>query len=181
VVEAIVDPVDDGAVGVERSETAPAGLHHTGLVAQVEEAVVLACETGRGQVFGGGRASDGHADGARVSRRQGAEGRGDLLSQRRAARRCINDGARARASPGELGDVGGIEVVKQRLEFSLGARFAQGVPVGRRGDGESVGHADGLGSEQPPQLAQRRRLAADKRHIVHSQRVERPNVDSPVG
>src|SRR6266700_8094751 len=41
VVEAVVDAVDDGPVGEDRSEAAPASLDHLGLAAHVEETLVL--------------------------------------------------------------------------------------------------------------------------------------------
>ena len=57
VVEAVVDAIDDGAVGEDRGKAAPAGLEHVGLAAHIQKALVLAGEARGRQVLGGRRAA----------------------------------------------------------------------------------------------------------------------------
>ena len=54
VVEAVVDALDDGAVGKDRGEAAAAGLEQVGLAAHIQKALVLAGEAGGRQILGGG-------------------------------------------------------------------------------------------------------------------------------
>ena len=60
-VESVVDPVDDGAVGEDRGEAAPARLEQGRLAVDVEKALVLAGKAGGRQVLSGRRAA--HRDG----------------------------------------------------------------------------------------------------------------------
>ena len=60
-VEAVVDAIDDRAVGEDRGEAAPAGLEQIVFAAHVEKALVLPGEARRRQILRGGRAA--HRDG----------------------------------------------------------------------------------------------------------------------
>ena len=58
-IEAIVDAIGDRAIREQRGEAAPARIHQIARPANIEEAVVLACEARGRQIFGGGRAAHG--------------------------------------------------------------------------------------------------------------------------
>ena len=62
-IEAVVDAVDDAAIGEQRGEAAAAGLEQIVVAADVKVALMLAGEAGGGQVFRGGRTAhrDSHA------------------------------------------------------------------------------------------------------------------------
>ena len=92
-VEAVVDAIDDGAVGEDRGEAAPAGFDQFGLAADVEIALVLTGKARRRQILGGRRAAHGDGDTGAVLLFERAIGTRDLLAQPRAAGRLVDDPA----------------------------------------------------------------------------------------
>ena len=58
-IKAVIDTIDDGAVGEQRGEAAAAGLDEGFVTANVEVALVLPGETRLGQILGGCGTADG--------------------------------------------------------------------------------------------------------------------------
>jgi hypothetical protein len=115
VVEAVVDAINNGAVGEQRGKALPASLEHVVRAADIQIALMLAGEAGGWQVLGGGRAAHRDRDVVAVFRFQFAVGLHDRLAQ------CIGGGggvdnlpSRARAFR-EQRHVGDIEAIEQRL------------------------------------------------------------------
>ena len=77
-VEAVVDAVDDRAIGEERGEAAPAGFEQLGFAAHVEKALMLTGEARGRQVFGGRRAAHRDRDALAAFLFERVIGGGDL-------------------------------------------------------------------------------------------------------
>jgi hypothetical protein len=94
VIEAIVDPVRNRAVGEDGSETAPAHLDDRSRVTNIEEAFVLAGEARGRQILGRRGTADRDRDIGAVFVFELSIGRRDRVGQRRGAGRRIDDLAR---------------------------------------------------------------------------------------
>ena len=99
-VEAVVDAVDDGAVGEDRGEAAPARLEQIVFAAHIEKALMLSGKTRGRQVFGGRRAAHRDRDIGAAFGFERSIRRSDLLAQARyfrsLGRRCGGPPQRAR-------------------------------------------------------------------------------------
>src|ERR1700690_1777435 len=100
-VETIVDPINDRAVGKNRGEAPAASLEQPLLPTNVEEAFMLPGETGGRKVFRRRRTTDRNGDIFAVFRLELAIGGGDLCAQAVAAGCRIDDLARLRGIHGK--------------------------------------------------------------------------------
>src|SRR6516165_1159869 len=93
VVEAVVDAIDDGAVGEDRGEAPAAGLKQIAFAAYIQKALVLASEAGCRQVLGGGRAAHRDRDTGAALLFESTIGCGDLAAEMRRAGGLVNQPA----------------------------------------------------------------------------------------
>ena len=145
VIEAVVDAIDDGAVGEQRGKAAPAGLEQVLLATDVQIALVLTGEARGRQILGGRRAAHGDRHVGAVLLLELAIGGSDRL---RAAPPCRSPHRRSRAPCGTLRqkrDIGLVELIECRMQRLPGLRGGQGVAIGLRDDGKAVRHAYTLG------------------------------------
>jgi hypothetical protein len=143
VIEAIVDAVDDGAVGEDGGEAAAARLDQRVLIPDMKIAFVLACEAGGGQVFGRGRAADRDAQVRTGARLQLSIGGEDLVTKRSSASRRIHDAPGLGRSLGQRLQVGDVEARQLRGKARPGVSLGQGIAIRLGRDRKSVRHADG--------------------------------------
>ena len=161
VVEAVVDAIDDGAVGEDRGKAAPAGLEQIGLAAHIQKALMLAGEAGGRQVFGGRRAAHGNRDPGAAFFFEGAIGRGDFRTEMRIAGRLVNQPAGGNGALGEQCHIVVVECGEKPAQLVLDAGPGERVAIGPSGQREALGHSDPLGCEHRIKLAERRVLAAN--------------------
>ena len=166
VVEAVVDPIGDRAVGENRGEAAAAGLEQCIRATHVEKAFVLAGEARRRQVLRRRRAA--HCDryvGAVVSLQLpiGADG---LLPQLLDSRGAIDDAARFGGSLGEQVDAPLVELSEEPVKRLPRLCGGERVAVGRGGEGKAIRHQDAFGGQRRIHLSQGRVLAADQTDVV---------------
>ena len=183
-VEAVVDAIDDGAVGEQRGEAAPAGLEHVVGAADVQKAFMLTGEAGGRQVLGGRRAAHRDRDVVAVLGFEfGDKPRATALAQALGAGGGVDDAARLLRALREQRDVGDVEVVEQRMQPRprIGCRQRIAVGIGR--EGEAVRHAH-AGLHQVRHRARRarrscRRPAAHRQPQLANQRMSRASCSSP--
>jgi hypothetical protein len=136
VVEAIVDAVDDGPIGEDRREAAPASLDHVGLAADIQETLVLSRKASAGQILGRRRAADRHGNSDTASGLERAIGLGDLSAHCRIARRLVYELPGSGSALSELQDVAVIDVGQQPMQFvsrfGLSQRLAIGISCQRK-------------------------------------------------
>ena len=166
-VEAVVDAVDDGAVGEERGEAAPARASSSAASpADVQEALLLAGEARLRQILGGRARADRHRRliGPGLAReRPYAE---TIASSRPAGSGADSTSARSLAPRrGQRGHVLAGHPFEDGGEPVAQAVAVEERPVGVRGDRESVGNANPGRAELAVELTERRRLAADQGHV----------------
>ena len=160
----VVDPevgaVGDGAVRPQRGPAAAHGVEERLAPHDVQVGVLLAGETGRGQVLGGGRRPDRH-------RHVRLPGAGRI--------RAVVPGTQAAVGR----DDGRRDVVGQRRGAQQLARShgIGGVDAGRSTGVRRRGHAEPAGHRQPrgDQLAEVRRLPAHRRQVRGPQLPEVPH------
>ncbi len=182
-VEAVRRPIDDRAVGEERSEAAAASLDQRRLALDVQKALVLPGETGVRQVLGGGGAADGHADIAAPAQQFAVSG-AQLGDQWREVGRLVDQRARRLAAPRQLGHVSDVEIVDQRMQLRPGAGGGEAVAIGVGDDGEANRRTHAGVPQGALHLAQRRVLAADQSDVLAAERfkwadVVRRHADHP--
>ena len=161
VVEAVVDAIDDGAVGEDRGKAAPAGLEQIALAAHIQKALMLAGKAGGRQVFGGRRAAHRDRDPGAAFLFESAIGRGDFRTEMRGAGGLVNQPAGGGGALGEQCDIVVVEAGKKAAQFVLDTGRGERVAVGSGGQREAFGHSDPFGREHRIKLAKRRGLAAD--------------------
>src|ERR1039457_6369482 len=106
----------DGAVREEARETAPACVEQTFLAVHVQEGLLLARETRRGQVFGCGRRTHCEADVFAVLLLKSAVAFDDLGGEVVRKTCSVNDFAGQLRAPSEVPDVTRIKVVKSFVQ-----------------------------------------------------------------
>ena len=169
VVEAVVDPINDGAVGKDRGKTAPARLDCIGLAAHVQKALMLPGETGGRQILGGRRAAHRDRDFGTASLLEPAVGVRDLCTECRIAGGVVNETASDGSALGKQRHIMMVEAREQPAKFHLDPSLGQRCAIGPRGQCETFGYSV---AEQRAQFAKRCGLAADRRHILQSDILE---------
>ena len=142
----------------------------------VEIRILLAGEARRRQVLGGRRAAHGETHLLAVLLLKLAVGIQNLGGQVVGEPGAVDDLTGALAFARQRGDVGGVEVVELGMQTVPGAGLVQHVAIGLGGDGESVRDADALPGQLLEHLAQRGVLAADERHVVDADLLEKADV-----
>ena len=140
-VKAVVDAIDDGAVGEDRGEAAPAGLDHIVFAAHVEKALVLPGEAGGRQIFGGGRTAHGDRDAPPAFLFERAIGSGNLLAQPLHSRSPHRRAARRGGALGEQRHIVMIEIRHQPAQLVLDAGRGERVAIGFGGQRKAVRNA----------------------------------------
>jgi len=176
VVEALVDPVVDGAIGEQTGKAATTGVQQALLAADVQEGLLLAGEAGVRKVLGGGRAAHRQAQPFTVLFDQLAVAGADGLLEIPRQSCAVNHLARDLCASLQIGHVLGIQPVQRLMQAGPGIRLIQHVPVGGRRDGESVGHAHALTGQLPVHLTERGVLATHGGHVVDAHLFEHSDV-----
>ena len=135
-VEAVVDAIDDGAVGEDRRKAAPAGFDHVGLAAHIQKALMLTGEACGRQVLGGRRAAHRDRDAGAAFPFERVIGSGDLFAQPGVAGRLVNDLSCGRGPLSEKRHIVMVEIREQSAQLLPGLGFAERVAVGRRSQRE---------------------------------------------
>jgi hypothetical protein len=173
VIEAIVDPVRDRAIGEDRCEAPPARLDDSPHTANVEEAFMLAGETCGRQILSSRGAANRNRDIGAIFLFELAIGRCDRFSQSRCAGRRIDDLACLGGGFAQQIDLAFIEHVKQAMQLIQCLRAGECVAIGLRRQGEAVWHLDVAFRKGAIEFAQGCRLAA------HDTNVAEPNIPEP--
>ena len=175
-VEALVDPVMNGAIGEQAGETTAARVEQTLFALDVEIRILLAGEARRRQVLGGRRAPHGETYFLAVLLLKLAVGIQNFGGQIVGQPGAVDDFTGALAFTRQRGDVGGVELVELGMQTVPRAGLVQHVAIGLGGDGESVRDADALTGQLLEHLAQRRVLSADERHVVDAELLKKADV-----
>ena len=175
-VEALVDSVVDGAIGEKTCETTAARVEQTLVTLDVEVRILLAGEARRREILGGRGAPDGEADVLAVLLLKLAVCSQNLAGQVVGESSAVDDLPRTFGFPRQRGDVGGVDVVELGVQPVPGTCLVQHVAIGRSGDGEPVRNADVLAGQLLEHLAQRSVLAADERHVLDADLLEKADV-----
>ena len=174
--ESLVGAVGDGAVVEQGGEHLTHRAHQRILAAHVEQRLLLSREGGVGKIFRRGGRTHRHRT-VRGVRRHPRVARAQLAHQLLRQRRRPHPLPDLRAGGGKrphVGDIESGEPAPNALgEPVPGQELAKRVGGGR----EPSGHAHPGRGQLADHLAERRVLAADPRHVGHSQRVER---DDPI-
>ena len=109
-VEAVVDAIDDGAVGEDRRKAAPAGFDHVGLAAHIQKALMLTGEARGRQVLGGRRAAHRDRDASAAFPLERVIRSRNLFAQPRLAGRLVDDPAGGRGPLGEERHIVMVEI-----------------------------------------------------------------------
>ncbi len=176
VVEALIDPVVDGAVREQAGEAAAAGVEEALVAVDVEIGLLLAGEARGGQVLGGGRASHREARVLPVLLPELPVALEDLAGQVVRQPGAVDDLPGALAAPRQIGHVVGVQIVEGLVKPAPGIRLLQDVTVGIGGGGVSVGHEHALVGQLAVHLAERRVLAAHQRNVVDADLFEETDV-----
>ena len=174
-VETLVHAVGNGAVGVERGETALAGFQQGGRSLNIQIGFLLAGKAGVGQVLGRGAGAHRDIHRAIVSGRELFVSREDGRLQARGQLGVQDRLPGGQAAPLQVGDVPGIEPIEDVPEPGRDAGVLDKIVIGRRRDGETIRHPDAPGRQFPDHLAEGRVLAADQRHILDADVLEPEN------
>ena len=177
-VEAIVVAIDDGAIGEHRREAAAARLEELVRAADVQVALVLAGETRRRQILGGGRAADGHGNALAILLFEKPVGFDERCAQGLGPGRRVDDLARLRCVSRQSLHVGAAQILQQGSKPLPGAGLVQCIAIGLGRQGEAVRHLHTVSSERGVELAQRGVFSPDLRHILRAQLAEPPDVRS---
>ena len=165
-VEPVLDAIDDGAIGEDRGEAAPARGEQRGLSPDAQKALVLAREAGLGKILRGGARADGHRGlvGSGFARERPVGG-DDRVLQPGWERGRLDEPAELRAGRGQRGHVLAGDPFEDGGEPVAQAVAVEERPVRVRGDREPVGNANPGRAELAVQLPEGRRLAADQGHV----------------
>ena len=131
VIEALVDPVVDRAVGEQAGEAAPAGVEQALLAPDVQVGLLLAGEARGRKILGGGRAAHGQADVLAVLLLQARVGDGISCGELVRQAGPVDDLPGALAAPRQVGHVVGVEVVERVVRAAPGRPRARAC-TGRR-------------------------------------------------
>jgi hypothetical protein len=175
VVEAVVDAVDDGAIGEQGGEAAAARLEQVTGAADVQVALVLAGEAGGGQILRRRRAAHRNRDLVAILRLERAVGIRYEPMERIGAGGVVNNSPRLLRPLLKQRYVRDIDAVEQRMQPRPGIGSGERIPVGIGGQGKAVGHTHAGLTQFGIQLAERGVLAADQRHVLRSQCCEPAN------
>ena len=160
VVEAVVDPVDDRAVGEDRGEAPAAGLEQRGLAAHVQEALVLSGKTRIRQVFGGRRTAHRDRDIAAALAFELGIGGADMVAQTAVSGCVVDDLARFTGALGKRSDIAMVETGQQRPQPVPDAGGGQRFAISMGGQGKAIRHADAFLRERRIKFAKRGVFAA---------------------
>ncbi len=172
VIESVLVAIDDGAVGEQGGEAAAAGLEHRLFAAYVDVTVMLAGKAGIGKILRGGRTAHRHRRMPAILLLQFAIGLGHLPADFVCTGGLIDQLARRLRPRGELLDGGFPQSLDKMAQPVPGLGLVQRVPIGLCRDAKSIGNIHALGGQRCIQFAKRRGLAADQRHVLHSQLAE---------
>ena len=175
VVEAVVDAIDDGAVGEDRGEAAPARLDYIGLAAHVQETLMLPGETGGRQILGSRRAAHRDCDFGTASLFERPVGGRDFGAKCRVAGGVVNQAAGGGGAFGKQCHIMMVEAREKPAQFCPNPALGERRAIGLRGQRETVGHP--LAQERA-QFAKRCGLAADRGHVLQSDILERADMVS---
>ena len=175
VVEALVEPVMNGAISEQAGETTAARVEQTLFAFDVEIRILLAGKARRRQVLGGRRAPHRETDLLAVLLLKLAVGIQNLGGQIVGEPGAVDDLTGALAFTRQRGDVCGVQIVELGMQTVPSAGLVQHEAIGLGGDGESVRDADALPGQLLEHLAQRRVLSADERHIVDAELLKKPD------
>ena len=166
-IEAHVRAVADGARGEEAGEAAADRVEQRRRAADVQVAVLLPGEARARQIFRGRRGAHGDVGSGNAS-----EARRQRLVRRD---RLVGDHARQLGGGDQAADLGAarhqrlhvvrVDAVEQLVDARVEARRSDEVPVGFRGHGEPVRHADAQRRKLADQFAERGDLAAHQPHV----------------
>ena len=176
VIEAAIVPVVNRAVGEQARETAAARLEQRRIALDVQIRLVLAGEAGGRQVFGrrGAAHRDGHVSAVLLV--EAVIGSEHFVLKRVRKAGGVHDVARLLAPVGQIGDVRRVERIENRVKPVPCACGRQRVTIGRRRHRKPVRHEHALRPKRAIQLAERRILAADDRHVAEAELGEEPNI-----
>jgi len=161
VVEAVVDAVDDSAIGEDRGNAASTCVDHLGFAMHVQKAVVLTGEAGGRQVFGSRRAADRDSHARSTFLLECLIGLGDAGAEIRVARRLVDDLSRGGGPLGQQRHVVVVEIRKKPAQFAPSTGAGQHIAVGRSRQCKAVRNPHPLRGECRIELPERRVLAAD--------------------
>ena len=146
-VEAVVDAIDDAAVGEQRGEAESAGLEQILRATDVQIALVLAGEAGGRQVLGRRRTAHGNSDIGAILGLKLAIGIDDGLAQGIGPGGAIDDVTRLFRPFGQGRDVGDVESVQQCVQSGPSICLGECVAIGGGGQGKSVGNKHARGAQ----------------------------------
>ena len=175
----VIRPIVDGAVGEQTREAPAAGIQKALVPLDVQIGVVLAGETGVGQVFGGRGAPHRHADVFRVAGLKLAIRGQCLFPDCGGQGRAVDELPCLSPTALEVFHIVGIQVVENVMQPGGGARLLEDQTIGVGGNGESIRDQYPPGAQIPVHLAQGSVLSSYRGHVFDAQFVEKPN--EPVG
>jgi hypothetical protein len=138
VVEAVIDAIDDGAVGKDRGEAAAASLKQIALATYIQKALVLAGEAGGRQVFGGGRAAHRNRNPGAAFLFESAIGGRDFCTELRGTGGLVNQPAGDGSALGEQRNIVMVEARKKTAKLTPGASRGERVAVGLKRSARSL-------------------------------------------
>ncbi len=165
VIETLVDPIGDRPVGEQRRVAAPDRIQHHLLATDVQIGIVLAGKARGRQILGRGRRAHRDRQILAIGLHELAPGGQDLLARPLGQARRIDDLAAAGAGAGQRLDIGLVEPIQLRMQFSPRIRLGERVAKRLRRDRKAVRLAHAERHELPVHLAERGILAADQRHV----------------
>ena len=157
VIEAVVDPIGDRAVGEDRGEAAAAGLEQCIGAAHVEEAFVLAGEARRGQILRRRGAAHGDGDVRAVVGLQFPIGADGLLPQFVDSRWRGRRAARFGGSLGEQVDAPLVELVEEPVQRLPGLCGGECVAVGFGSKRKAIRHQHAFAGQRRSTSVPRKR------------------------
>ena len=165
VVDAMVNPVGDGAVHEQAGKALPDRVEQPGFARDVQKSLMLAGKAGGGQVFGGGRAAHGQRHLFAIFSAQAGIGTHNFRDKIVRQRRAMNDFPRAPGAPRQVIDILHVQAIERFVQALPGVGLVQQITVGLCRDRKTVGHPHALRAQLADHLAQRSILAADQRDI----------------
>ncbi len=132
-VEAVVEAIDDGAVGEDRRKAAAARVDHLVFAVHIQKALMLPGEAGGRQILGGRRTAHGDRDPDAAFLFETAIGGRDLRANRRIAGGVIHETASGGGALGKQRHIVMIEAQEQPTKFHLDPSLDQRCAIGLRG------------------------------------------------
>src|SRR6516165_10654719 len=128
-IEAVIDPIRNGAVGEDGSKAASAGFKQIGGAPDVQETLMLTCKACGWEVFRRGGATHGDRNIGAIVAFELCIGFRNLLSEPIGTGRVKDYGARFRCASRKRVYAGLIDRVEEPMQSTPGSRLGQRVAV----------------------------------------------------